>query len=340
MKKNRIYQIMFHLLFWLLYTLVFYAASKRYNVNTFIPWNTFITTAAQISLVYFIRFYLFNKYYLKGKPVLFSFLALSSILYFIPVVWMITMIVCNINVTFSRLFTIDLLLAYLVTLVIVFISVSVTLLREKDRKKNELAHFEREKKELELFALKSQIDSHFLFNTLNNIYGLALKKSDLTPQSVLYLSEILHFVIYETKNDFYPLSKEIQLLKYYIELEKMRYGDSVSIDFEADEKSDNAYITPLILFTFLENSFKHGVSKTMHNPWVKIRLKSVVSEIFFEIENSVPENPGNSGLIGNKGIGLENIRRRLTLLYPQMHKLITRRNENSFYVGLALYKNY
>jgi LytS/YehU family sensor histidine kinase len=340
MQKSRIYQIIFHFLFWLLYALVFYAVNRKYNINIFIPYYTFVTTAAQISLVYFIRYYLFKRYYEKGNPVMFSFLALSSILYFIPVVWMITMIISKINVTFSKLFTIDLLLVYLVTLVIVFISVSVTLLSEKERKKNELAHFEREKKEMELFALKSQIDSHFLFNTLNNIYGLALKKSDLTPQSVLYLSEILNFVIYETKNDFYPLSKEIQLLKYYIELEKMRYGDGFSIDFEAEDKDDESCITPLILFTFLENSFKHGISKTMHNPWVKIRLKSGVSEIFFEIENSLPDSPDNTGQDSNKGIGLENIRRRLALLYPQMHKLITRKNENSFYAGLTLYKNY
>jgi two-component system LytT family sensor kinase len=340
MKKIRLFQIIFHFLFWLLYTLAFYAISKKYNVTAFIPYSTFITTAVQIGLVYFIRYFLFSKYYQNGRPVMFLLLALSSILYFIPVVWMITMIIFDINVTFSRLFTIDILLTYLVTLVIVFISVSVTLLLEKERKKNELAHYEREKKEMELFALKNQIDSHFLFNTLNNIYGLALKKSDLTPRGILLLSEILSFVIYETKNDYYPLSKEIQIINNYIELEKMRYSDSFNIDFEAIEISEDSFITPLILFTFLENSFKHGVSKTMHNPWVKIRLKSRVSEIFFEIENSVPENPDNSGQDGNKGIGLENIRRRLALLYPQMHKLVTRRNENSFYAGLTLYKNY
>jgi two-component system, LytTR family, sensor kinase len=340
MNKIRPYQIIFHLLFWILYTLIFYALNKKYNVNTLVPFNTFITTAVQIGLIYFIRYYLFPKYYQKGRPVFFSFLALSSILYFIPIVWMVAMIIFKINVTFSRLLTIDLLFAYLVTMVIVFISVLVTLLIEKERKKNELSHFEKEKKEMELFALKSQIDSHFLFNTLNNIYGLALKKSDLTPQSVLYLSEILNFVIYETKKDFYPLSKEIQLIKYYIELEKMRYGDSFSIGFEATDVDEDSCITPLILFTFLENSFKHGISKTMQRPWVKIRLKSSVSEIFFEIENSVPLNPENVGQEGSKGIGLENIRRRLALLYPQMHKLITRRDENSFYAGLTLYKNY
>jgi len=120
----------------------------------------------------------------------------------------------------------------------------------------------------------------------------------------------------------------------------MRFGDSFSIDFKVNEIVDNSFITPLILFTFLENSFKHGVSKTIHNPWVRIRLKSGVSEIFFEIENSLPDSPDNTGQDSNKGIGLENIRRRLALLYPQMHKLITRKSENSFYAGLALFKNY
>ena len=340
MKKIRLYHIMLHLLFWLLYILVFYAIGTKYSLNAGIPYSTFITPAVQIGLVYFIRYFLFNKYYQNGRPVMFLLLALSSVLYFIPVVWMITLIIFDINVTFSRLFTIDILLTYLVTLVIVFISLSVTLLFEKERKKNELAYYEREKKEMELFALKNQIDSHFLFNTLNNIYGLALKKSDLTPRGILLLSEILSFVIYETKNDYYPLNKEIQLINNYIELEKMRYSDSFNIDFVTNDISEDSFITPLILFTFLENSFKHGVSKTIHNPWVKIRLKSGVSEIFFEIENSVPENPENSRQDGNKGIGLENIRRRLALLYPQMHKLVTRSNDNSFYAGLTLYKNY
>lgn len=340
MNTRRIYIILFHFIFWLLYSLVSYAISIKYNAGIIIPGKNFITTAVQIGLVYFIRYYLFTKYFVNGKPVLFAFLAILLILYFIPVTWMIAMLAFKINVTFSGLFTIDLLIAYLVTLSIVIIYISITLLREKEKKKNELADFEREKRDMELFALKSQIDSHFLFNTLNNIYGLALKKSDLAPQSILYLSEILNFVIYETKNDFYPLTREIRLIRYYIELEKMRYGNSFRIDFETDDKDDDSYVTPLILFTFLENSFKHGVSKTMHDPWVRIKLKSSVSEIFFEIENSIPGNQHNSDKEGIKGIGLENIRRRLALLYPQMHKLITRRTDNSFYAALTIYKNY
>jgi len=340
MKRIRYNNIILHLLFWVLYIIVIYAVSTYYNINTVIPSNIFITAAVQIGLVYFTRYYLYNRYYLKGKPLIFIFISLSLILYCIPVVWIISMIISGINVTFSGLFTIDLLIVYLVTLATVFISVSIMLLREKERGRKEQLQFEKEKKEMELFALKTQIDSHFIFNTLNNIYGLALKKSDRTPHCVLLLSEILSFVIYETKNDFYPLNKEIQLIRNYIELEKMRYGESFSIDFEVNGVTDNSFITPLILFTFLENSFKHGVSKTTLNPWVKIRLISGVSEIFFEIENSIPENQNNSGQNGNKGIGLENIRRRLTLLYPQMHKLTTRKSEESFYAGLSLFVNY
>jgi len=187
---------MLHLLFWVFYTLVFYAVSTYYHINAIIPYNIFITVAVQISLVYVIRYYLYDKYYQKGKPVMFFLLSLSLVLYFIPAVWIIAMILSGINATFSLLFTIDLLIVYLATLAIVFISVSIMLLREKERGKSEQAQFEKEKKEMELFALKTQIDSHFIFNTLNNIYGLALKKSDRTPHCVLLLSEILSFVIY------------------------------------------------------------------------------------------------------------------------------------------------
>ena len=339
MTKARLYHFTIHLLFWVLYTLGIFAVCTNYNINTTIPYNIFTTVAIQVCLVYAIRYYLYERYYEKGKAFMFYFLSLSMILYFIPVVWIIAMIITGINVTISSLFTIDLLIVYILTLTIVFISVSSMLLREKEKGKIEQAQFEKEKKEMELFALKTQIDSHFIFNSLNSIYGLSLKKSDRTPQSVLLLSEILSFVIYETKNDYYPLSKEIQLIRSYIELEKIRFGDGFSIDFEINEVIENSFITPLILFTFLENSFKHGISKTAYNPWVKIKLKSSISEIFFEIENSIPENQDNPGQDGYIGIGLENLRRRLTLLYPNRFNLITRKNENSFYAGLSIFKN-
>jgi LytS/YehU family sensor histidine kinase len=246
------------------------------------------------------------------------------------------MIVLKINVTFSRIFTSNLVLSYIITFSLTFIFVTVRLLREKELERNRFAEIEKQKNEIELFALRNQIDSHFLFNTLNNIYGLSLAKSDLAPKSVLLLSEILSFVLYETKKDFYPLANEINIINNFIELEKMRWGDDVSITFDVNGDLDNSFITPLILFTFVENSFKHGIAKTLHNPWVKINLSKTVNEICFEIENCIPTKSMITKPLMNDGIGLENIKRRLNLLYPNSYYLVSKISENSFYIRLTI----
>jgi LytS/YehU family sensor histidine kinase len=246
------------------------------------------------------------------------------------------MILAGINVTFSRIFTTELLVIYFITFALVTISLSVKLMLERNKEKNEIIAIENQKREIELFALKNQIDSHFLFNTLNSIYGLSLKKSDLAPKAILLLSEILSYVIYETKKDFYPLSHEMQLINNYIELEKIRWGKEISIKFETDGNVENSFVAPLILFTFVENSFKHGVAKTLDNPWVSIRVSVGQDEMFFEIENSIPKQVANNLPLSSKGIGLDNIVRRLNLLYPNMYYLSSKVNENSFYVRLTL----
>jgi hypothetical protein len=303
------------------------------------PFHHLVTVASQVFLVYLINSFLFRKYYQAGKQTHFYSLAILSIIYVIPVIRLIVMIAAGINVTFSRIFTSELLLVYFITLALVTITLSVKLINVRNNEKDELKAIENQKREIELFALKNQIDSHFLFNTLNSIYGLSLKKSDLAPKAILLLSEILGYVIYETKKDFYPLSHEMNLINNYIELEKIRWGKEISIKFEAVGDTTNSFVAPLILFTFVENSFKHGVSKTLANPWVSIKLSVGQDELFFEIENSIPLHAANNLKLNSKGIGLENIKRRLNLLYPNMYYLSTKINENSFYVRLTLTNN-
>jgi len=252
---------------------------------------------------------------------------------------LLAMVLTGINVTFSRIFTTELLIVYVITFILVFIAVSIRLINEKEQEKKEISEIERQKKEIELFALKNQIDSHFLFNTLNNLYGLSLNKSDLTPKGILLLSEILSYVLYETKKDFYPLNNEIELINNYIELEKMRWGKEFRVDFIVHGNTNNIFITPLILFTFVENSFKHGISKTTDNPWLSIKISNHLNEITFEIENSIPALISSPLKPENAGIGLENIKRRLNLLYPNNYFLSTKVNENSFYVELILCNN-
>jgi LytS/YehU family sensor histidine kinase len=300
------------------------------------PYHHLVTLASQVFLVYLTNSFLFRKYYQAGKQPLFYTLAILSIIYAIPVFRLIVMILSGINVTFSRIFTSELLLVYFITLALVAITLSVKLIFERNKEKDEIKAIENQKREIELFALKNQIDSHFLFNTLNSIYGLSLKKSDLAPKAILLLSEILGYVIYETKKDFYPLSHEMQLINSYIELEKIRWGKEIGIKFETEGKIENSFVAPLILFTFVENSFKHGVAKTLDNPWVSIKLSVGQDELFFEIENSIPTHAADNLKMSGKGIGLENIKRRLSLLYPNMYYLSTKINENSFYVRLTL----
>lgn len=338
-EKTKAYKIFFNLLFWGLYSFGFYQLDKSYGNNNILPYNQIITITTQVFLVYFINYFIFRRYYERGKQVEFFLYSLLLILYLIPVFRLVAMIVFKINVTFSRLFNEGLLVLYIVTCVLVFISISIRLLKKRDKEKWERNEIENQKREIELFALKNQIDSHFLFNTLNNIYGLTLKKSDLAPKSVLLLSEILSFVLYETKKDYYPLNSEIHLINSYIELERMRWGDEINVNFEVSGNISNIFITPLILFTFVENSFKHGIAKTPDNPWIRIKISKGVSEVFFEIENSLPAMKEDNSQRRIDGIGLVNIKRRLNLLYPNNHYLVSRVDETSFYVGLTLSTN-
>ncbi len=182
---------------------------------------------------------------------------------------------------------------------------------EKLRKRQQI--LEKEKLETELNFLKAQINPHFLFNTLNNIYSLSLKKSDEAPIVVLKLSKLLRFVLYETQNKTITIAKEIQFLNDYIELEKIRYNNRLTINFEYQADDMNALIAPLILVPFVENAFKHGASETIATGFIQINLHLKENELSFAVKNSF-ENDIDKG--SNDGIGLKNLRRQLELLYP------------------------
>lgn len=339
MKNHSETKILFHLLFWGIYLLGFYLAIRFYGNVTPQPYPLIILVGTQIALVYLITYPLFDHYYKKTGEIQFFFLSASLILYFLTTTRILGLLASKTEVTISSLFTRELLLGSIVSFILVFGFVYIRLLRLKDEEKRERLEMERQSREMELFALRNQIDSHFLFNTLNNIYGLALMKSDLAPRGILLLSEILSFVLYETKKDFYLLEHEIHLIHNYLELEKMRWGDEIRIDFQIEDDIKDQFVTPLILFTFIENSFKHGISKSVDNPWIKIKLSTRINEIVFHVSNSLPDSSDDVILPEGKGIGLENIRRRLNLLYPQRYFLKTSKDDNSFNIELILANN-
>ncbi|WP_158992027.1 sensor histidine kinase [Mucilaginibacter sp. L196] len=168
----------------------------------------------------------------------------------------------------------------------------------------------------ELSFLKSQINPHFLFNSLNSIYSLAYQRSETTPDAILKLSEIMRYMLYECNDNEVSLEKELQYLQNYIELQKIRFGKKAYIDFKINGKVDGQQIVPLLLIAFIENAFKHGVA---NDPGSAIRLLIEVDEshLYFFIQNRKHNN--NKDNLG--GIGLINVKRRLDLLYPGRYKL-------------------
>jgi two-component system, LytTR family, sensor kinase len=188
------------------------------------------------------------------------------------------------------------------------------------RLKNAAKQLRIEKQEAELNFLRSQTNPHFLFNTLNNIYALARDKSDLAPESILRLSKILRFMLYETSGDFIAIEQELKIISDYIALEKLRYDDSLRLNFNHDIEDMKQALPPLLLIPLVENAFKHGVSETRHEPFIEIHLSVNKRQLLFLVSNSAEQNypthdiPASAATI-KESIGLSNLRRQLELLY-------------------------
>lgn len=175
---------------------------------------------------------------------------------------------------------------------------------------------ETEKKDMELQFLKSQLNPHFLFNSLNNIYSLAYQKSDKTADAILKLSEIMRYMIYESNDSWVALSKEIEYVQSYIELQKLRFKDGASVIVTLNGEIDDQQILPLVLISFVENAFKHGVANDPADP---IRINIIANQKILHFGISNKKSHANKDNIG--GVGLNNVERRLQLLYPERYKL-------------------
>ena len=195
------------------------------------------------------------------------------------------------------------------------------------------AELQSEKLSAELQALKGQIHPHFLFNTINNIYALARRKSEKTAPVALKLASLLRYVLYESAKPSVRLSQEIQNLNDYVELEKLRFDeDRLSVKMTAETDDPDRQIPPLLLLPLVENAFKHGVSEKRTDAWVKIHISLINNILHCKVENAK-----SSDYTGDaKGIGLRNLRRQLELLYPDRHSLLISDTEDTFTAELRI----
>ncbi len=189
-----------------------------------------------------------------------------------------------------------------------------------------------EKRETEIQLLKTQMNPHFFFNTLNNIYGLTFNKDDKAPKVVLMLSNAMRYILYETKDEFVPVQKEIEFVKNYIELERLRILKPDNVEFTANINISTSKIAPLILLPFIENCFKHGNTNNTTNFSIQIRIWEEGDCLFFSTENTFAEDkPKKPG-----GIGTKNVQKRLELMYGDSFELELNSKENRYYVFLKL----
>ncbi|HMX41071.1 MAG TPA: histidine kinase, partial [Saprospiraceae bacterium] len=177
---------------------------------------------------------------------------------------------------------------------------------------------------------------HFLFNTLNNLYILARKKSDKTSGAIMMLSKILRFMLYDCRAHQIAVADEAKVIQDYIELEKLRYNDRLYVRYEENLEQPHALVAPLLLLPFVENSFKHGAHSTTGDAEIHIRLSVVDKKLSFMVENTVEGEDKTPASTGSSGIGLKNVQRQLDLIYPGRYRLHNGREDELYRVELEL----
>ena len=217
--------------------------------------------------------------------------------------------------------------------VITGFAIMIKLIKRWWLKQKETEQLFHEKTKAELQLLKAQVHPHFLFNTLNNIYYFSLSGSPKAPEMINNLSGLLHYILNECNQPLVPLQKEINMLRDYMALEKIRYGE-MNMTLEIQEEGSGKLIAPLLLIPFVENSFKHGTSKMLAHPWVKLQMTIENNTLHFSVSNSRPPEAETQLKKGN--IGLKNVKKRLELLYPGTHELNIVSKPESFFVYLKV----
>ncbi len=340
-------RIALHILFWVF---VLFLAPLVADSSIVEVWQSLVFRGVglptKMIATYFLAYYLIPKYFQKEKY--FQF-----IVYFIISSFLFCVIYRFNNVQIAerlagaegykeRLWEIvtyydETILGYIgrvysVTIPFIFIK----MLRSRGVEKRRVEQLEKEKVDAELNFLKAQIHPHFLFNTLNNLYALTIKKSDHAPDVVAKLSEMLDYMLYQCKEERVLVSKEITLLQNYLDLEKLRYGERLQLKFEHKIDDHTAQIAPLVLISIIENAFKHGVSGAIQQPMVEISISVKEGVSYIRVYNSKSEISQTDEMGYKKGIGETNVKRQLELIYPDRYEWNYEESSTSYEVNLTI----
>jgi sensor histidine kinase YesM len=341
---NRYKFIARHFIFWV-GVWFFFVYFFSYSSNNVIYKNWFSILLMPITMLttYFVVYFLIPRYLLTKKYnffILYSFytLIISTDIIGLVIVFYF-LFLSNLNVTempfMSKKFVFVLIVVYLVVGLVSFISLlnhNFKTISKNKELQNKILETQLQIKNQELQYLKKQIHPHFLFNTLNTIYGFALKQSKDTPEIILKLSNLLEYILYQVNKSKVSLKEEVLHIKEYIELEKIRFQDTLKVSFNSDAIADEIHVAPMLLIPFVENAFKHG---SLIDGFLTVEITISLNEYEFEfcIKNTVLESDENQNI---EGIGLENIKKRLSLLYKNNHQLQIENRDNWFVINLKI----
>lgn len=328
----------YHILFWLIILIILMIVEGTEYGFWFTLSNEIINVLFYGFLVYFNWFYLIPNYLNEKKFLTYAILLTLSAIILTPLKMLVFYWKFNAIPVAQQQLINNQLGYFMLSFIIASGSTIYAILMDWFRQLREKQELETQTMQSELRFLKSQINPHFLFNTLNNLYALTLKKSDQAPEIVIKLSEMMRYMLYECNEKRVLLSKEIHYLNNYLDLERLRQGKNVSITFSVNGEVQDQKIAPLLFIPFLENSFKHGLNNYItHGGFVRINLEINQTQLHFQIENSKPEKmPVADPNRRSGGIGLVNVHRRLNLLYPDQYELRIDNTPKSYVVDLKL----
>jgi hypothetical protein len=325
--KGKLVNILLHVLFTALIVVVpiFLIPLKEPDPH-FLQWTSICFTALQTAGFYFNAYVLYPRFLLKKRIVMYilSVIALSALFAVVPGCMMV-MSGQPAYVIFAG-FVVKVFIGLFVMGTATSYRFILDVMCNERRQKETLA--------TELSFLRSQVSPHFMFNALNSMVSLARKKSDLLEPALLKMSNLMHYMLYDSDEEKVSLHKEVEYIRSYIDLQTMRFGDSVKILFMVQPGNYSHCIEPMLLIPLIENAFKHGVN-VAEDPEIDIRLTATEKEVSLSVSNkTIPYTTQLADKTG--GIGLTNLGRRLKILYPGKHQLAAQKNGNWFHASLKI----
>jgi len=341
---NRIPRVTKHFLFWLLYVSFFTILYGSFSEDYFVQFQfQLLFLPEKVVATYVVIYYFLPKYLLAKKYFLFIiFLAITlllmGVLHWATGVLIQQPIFYPEDQTWGPVWYPAKIIKSSVNIYpVVAIAVVIKMFQQWYSFQQSTQQLTQEKLAAELKFLKAQIHPHFLFNTLNNLYALTLKKSDHAPDVVLKLSELLNYMLYDCNAKYVLLDKEVGMLENYIALEKIRYGDRLDVAYHVKGDVIGNMIAPMLILPFVENSFKHGVSEEIQEAWISIDISIFDGQLTLKVDNSKSDRQDNIEENSYKrGIGMSNVKRRLELLYEDKYDLKVIDTDVSFLVVLKL----